>query len=49
VVVLRLPVLPIVCLIFFLLNIKTAFKPFCVQVVGVVLLGIGLLMTGDVL
>jgi hypothetical protein len=41
--------LPIVCWIFFLLNIKTAFKPFCVQVLGVVLLGIGLLMTGDVL
>jgi len=39
--------LPIVCLIFFLLNIKTAYKPFFVQILGLVLLGIGMILVGN--
>ncbi len=38
--------IPVVALVFFLLNFRATVKPFCLQIIGILLLGIGCLMAG---
>jgi hypothetical protein len=37
---------PITCWIFFFLNMKTTIKPFCLQVLGLLLAGLGAYLAG---